>query len=278
MGFFDRFKRSREAAGRPEPVPPAAAPESDAKAVVLLGRDVGWSAVLRLVEDRFGPHALAYRDDSHPHAPAAGIALEGVSFFCSYLAMPHPSQVCDLAAIQEGLFSPEEKEEILGNQAFLVLAQQGGGTSLEEKARVCRLFTRLTAALLDTESALGVYVDSPELLISRRVYLSHAEILEQHLQDPEYFPVPLWVSIRHGRKGDLPLTGTWGLKQFGFPELWFINPEADWPEIHQRLYLMSVFQITGRELYANGDTISFTPGKPSVFRAMNGALWIVSAP
>ena len=133
----------------------------------------------------------------------------------------------------------------------------------------------LAAALLDTESALGVYVDSPELLVSRRVYLYHAEILEQHFQDPEYFPAPLWVSIRHGQKGDLPLTGTWGLKQFGFPELWFINPEADWPEIHQRLYLMSMLQITGRELYRDGDTIQFTPGKTSVFRALNGALWIM---
>lgn len=272
MGIFDRFRRSRDPARDPEP---AAAPKADAKAVILLGRDVGWPAVLRLMENRFGPRALTGRDGSHPNAPAVRISLEGVSFFCSYMAMPYPPQVCDLASIQEGLFSPEEKEVIPGNQAFLVLARQDGGTTQVETVRACRLFTRLAAALLDTESALGVYVDSPELLVSRRVYLYHAEILEQHFQDLEYFPAPLWVSIRHGQKGDLPLTGTWGLKQFGFPELWFINPEADWPEIHQRLYLMSMLQITGRELYRDGDTIQFTPGKTSVFRALNGALWIM---
>ena len=38
---------------------------------------------------------------------------------------------------------------------------------------------------------------------------------------------------------------------------------------------MSIFQITGRELYRNMDTIAFTPGAPSVFKELKGALFIV---
>ena len=276
MGFLDRFKRKKEPATAPEaPAGPGSAPEPDTAAVILLGEDAGWAAVTKAVEERFGAQALVSTDNSAPNAPAMTIRLEGVEFFCSYLAMPHPAEVYDLSSLQEGLFSPQEREELLSHRAFLVLAQKGGGTSLAEKRRVCRLFTRLAGALVRMEGAVGVFTASAELLISRRVYLYHAAILEKNWEDPEYFPVPLWISIRSGQKGEVPMVGTWGLRQFGFLELWFLDAKSPWPELHEKLYLMSMFQITGRELYRDTDTIEFTPGNPSVFKELKGALFIV---
>ena len=276
MGFLDRFKRKKEPATAPEaPAGPGSAPEPDTAAVILLGEDAGWAAVTKAVEERFGAQALVSTDNSAPNAPAMTIRLEGVEFFCSYLAMPHPAEVYDLSSLQEGLFSPQEREELLSHRAFLVLAQKGGGTSLAEKRRVCRLFTRLAGALAGLDGAAGVFLTSAELLISRRVYLYHAAILEKNWEDPEYFPVPLWISIRSGQKGEVPMVGTWGLRQFGFLELWFLDAKSPWPELHEKLYLMSMFQITGRELYQNMDTIEFTPGNPSVFKELKGALFIV---
>ena len=276
MGFFDRFKRKKEPATAPEaPAGPGSAPEPDTAAVILLGEDVGWAAVTKAVEERFGAQALVSTDNSAPNAPAMTIRLEGVEFFCSYLAMPHPAEVYDLSSLQEGLFSPQEREELLSHRAFLVLAQKGGGTSLAEKRRVCRLFTRLAGALAGLDGAAGVFLTSAELLISRRVYLYHAAILEKNWEDPEYFPVPLWISIRSGQKGEVPMVGTWGLRQFGFLELWFLDAKSPWPELHEKLYLMSMFQITGRELYQDTDTIEFTLGNPSVFKELKGALFIV---
>ena len=254
MGLFDRFKRKKD----PEPAPqgPALSPTADTSAVILLGKDVGWEAVTGAVEDRFGPQALVSVDRSAPNAPAMTVRLEGTEFFCSYLAMPHPPQVYDLSSLQEGLFSPQEREELLAHRAFLVLAQKGGGVSLAEKRRVCLLFTRLAGALVGIDGAAGVFVADAELLISRRLYLQHA-------------------AIRSGQKGELPMVGTWGLKHFGFLELWFLDAKSPWPELHEKLYLMSIFQITGRELYRNMDTIAFTPGAPSVFKELKGALFIV---
>ena len=191
MGFLDRFKRKKEPATAPEaPAGPGSAPEPDTAAVILLGEDAGWAAVTKAVEERFGAQALVSTDNSAPNAPAMTIRLEGVEFFCSYLAMPHPAEVYDLSSLQEGLFSPQEREELLSHRAFLVLAQKGGGTSLAEKRRVCRLFTRLAGALAGLDGAAGVFLTSAELLISRRVYLYHAAILEKNWEDPEYFPVP----------------------------------------------------------------------------------------
>lgn len=278
MGFFDRFKRKKEpepAPRQPEEAAPGLGPSADTGAVILLGSDMGLAAATKAVDERFGAHVLVSTDSSAPNAPAMTVRLEGVEFFCSYLAMPHPAQVYDLSSLQEGLFSPQEREELLAHKAFLVLAQKGGGTTLAEKRRVCRLFTRLAGALAGLDGAVGVFLAEAELLVSRRVYLQHAAILEKNWEDPEYFPVPLWISIRSGQKGEFPMVGTWGLKQFGFLELWFLDAKSPWPELHEKLYLMSMFQITGRELYQNMDTIEFTPGNPSVFKELKGALFIV---
>lgn len=283
MGFFDRFRRKKEP---PAPLggraPEAAGassgpvPAADTTAVILLGKEIEWDAVSRAVEARLGPRAPVSPDNSAPNAPAITVQIEGVQFFCSYLAMPYPAEVYDLSALHEGLFSPQEREELLANRAFLVLAQKGGGTSLAEKRRICRLFTRLAGVLAGLDGAVGVFAQDAELLISRQVYLRHAAILEKNREDPEYFPAPLWISIRSGQKGEFPMVGTWGLKQFGFLELWFLDARSPWPELHERLYLMSIFQITGQEFYQNMDTIEFTPGSPSVFKELKGALFIVS--
>lgn len=278
MGLFDRFKRKKDpepAAQSPEEAVPALIPSVDTAAVILLGKSIEWPAVIKAVENRFGPQALVSADSSAPNAPAITLLLEGVEFFCSYLAAPHPAEFYDLVSLQEGLFSPQEREEILANKAFLVLAQKGGGTSLAEKRRICRLFTRLAGTLTQLDGAVGVFVTNAELLISRRVYLQHADILEKNWEDQEYFPAPLWISIRSGQKGEFPMVGTWGLKEFGFLELWFLDAKSPWPELHEKLYLMSIFQITGRELYQNLDTIEFVPGNPSVFKELKGALFIV---
>lgn len=118
-------------------------------------------------------------------------------------------------------------------------------------------------------------MSAAELLISRRVYLQHVGVLEKNAGDPDYFPAPLWIAMRQGQKGDKLLMGTWGLRQFGFQELWFLDPKSQWAEIHEKLYLMSIFQITGKELYKNGDTIAFTPGNITMFKELNGALFLI---
>ena len=59
---------------------------------------------------------------------------------------------------------------------------------------------------------------------------------------------------------------TQGLRDFGFPELEFYKPTQDWAHSYEKLYLMSLLQITGKEVYRNMDTIAFAPGQLSVFK------------
>ena len=289
MRFFDRFKKKKEEPAPSYPSPP----EADTMAILLFAAPPPADALAESIRKRFGADAVRSLDNSHPKVPALLLDVEGLEFWCSVLPMPYPAKSGDLF-VSSGCCSETELAEMQRNQAFLVLAQKGGGQTLDAKRQGCRVFSRLAGFLMEQEGALGVYANSAELLISRSFYLKHAAILEENRNDPAYFPAPLWVSIRQGRKGnaavipgadgptaisagDIFMTGTWGLRQFGLLELWFLSPSAEFAEICQRLYLLSVFQITGRDLYKNTDTIQFTPGKTSTFKELQGALFIVES-
>lgn len=271
MKLFDRFIKKKSASSAPG----QCSVEADTFGLLLFNRVLGAEDVAEAARKIYGPGAVRSVDDSLSLAPALTLALEGVEFICSCMPMPQPAEVCDFSQIQGGLFSEQEREEILNHKSFLVLSQQGGGRSLEKKRQVCRLFTRLAGALMEREDAVGVFINAAGLMISRRVYLKYAAILEENLNEPEYFPSPLWVGIVQAYSNEMPVTATMGLRQFGFCELAFLEPKSDWAEIHQKLYMMSIFQITGRELYRNMDTIEFTKGNLSVFKEQQGILYII---
>lgn len=274
MGFFARFKKKAKAA------PAQACPQQVAvDTMCLLAMDQVMqdaSQAGKLVERAFGSDVVGEIDQSNAPLTHMVVKLEGMEFWCSYMPFPVPPEEMRIPDTpQYSLFDDAEYQALRSSQSFWLIAQKGGGQSLEGKRRACRLLTRLAGVLLGLEGAIGIYVSAAELLISRRVYLQHAAILEKNMEDPDYFPAPLWIAMRQGQKGDRLLMGTWGLCQFGFPELWFLDPRSEWAEIHEKLYLMSIFQITGKELYKDGDTIAFTPGNITTFKEMNGALFLV---
>lgn len=274
MGFLDRFKKKVQ-----EPVKGCAPQQVEADTLCLLVMDRAMedaSRAAEFVEKAFGPEALGTIDRNDPRMLHMTVRLEGVEFWCSYMPFPVPPEEMVISDTpQYCLYDSAEYPALCGNKAFWIIAQKGGGQSLQDKRRVCCLLTRLAGVLLKMEGAVGIYVSASELLISRRVYLQHVAVLEKNADDPDYFPAPLWIAVRQGQKGDKLLMGTWGLRQFGFLELWFLDPKSDWSEIHEKLYLMSIFQINEKELYKNGDTIAFTEGNITLFKEMNGALFLV---
>ena len=274
MGLFDRLKKKTHTASAGECLQQV---EADTMCLLVMDRvmeDVSQARVA--VEYVFGSGTVEETDQSNPPITHMKVKLGDTEFWCSYMPFPVPPEEMRISdTSQYSLFNNEEYQALCSSKSFWILAQKGGAQSLESKRRICRLFTRLAGALLELEGAIGVYVSGAELLISRRIYWQHACILEKNAEDPDYFPAPLWISVKQGQKGDKLLMGTWGLRQFGFQELWFPDPVSHWSEIHEKLYLMSIFQITGKELYKDGDTIAFTPGNVTVFKEMNGALFLV---
>ena len=260
MGLFDRFKKKA-----PEPAPKSEwpkPPREDTMALLLMDRvleDVG--PAIEQLRKTFGEQSVSGVDRSHPKVPAFTATVDGLEFWCSYLPMPVPKEERDITAMaQHNLFlSPERQEAFCNHKSFWVLAQKGGGKTLEGKRRACWDFSLVCAALLELEGAVGVSVTNTALLVSKENYLSRcAQMEEVGRNDPDYFPVPLWVWFYRGLQEDKPTIQTQGLAEFGLPELGFFDPELPVEDTLNYLFTMSSWQVTGKQLYRNMALIPLT--------------------
>lgn len=258
MGLFDRFKKKA-----PEPAPEwPKPPREDTMALLLMDRvleDI--DPALEQLQTVFGDKAVSDVDRSHPLVPAFTITIDGLEFWCSYLPMPVPKEEQDISAkAQYNLFlKPEEREAFAGHKSFWVLAQKGGGKTLEGKRRACWTFSLLCAALLELDGGVGVSVGNTALLVSKETYLfQHAQMEDKTFNDPDYFPVTLWIWLYRGLQEDKPTVQTQGLAEFGLPELGFFDPELPVQDTLNYLFTMSSWQITGRQLYRNMALIPLT--------------------
>ena len=280
MGLFDRLKKKKRPdapAGESWPQPPA----EDTMCLLLMDRVLEDIApAVELLRGTFGAEAVGEVDDSHPRVPAFIVTLDGLELWCSYLPMPVPQPETDIAQLAQysSFLTPEERAAFGAHRSFWVLAQKGGGKTLADKRRACWTLSLLCAALLELEGAVGVCVPSSRLLVSRANYRTQRANMEgKSWHDPDYFPVPLWVWLFRGTKGESFSIETWGLKEFGLPELGFFNPKLPAQDILDYLFTMSCFQITGRQLYRNMALIPLTPELEVVCKQEDGKLYFIGA-
>ena len=86
----------------------------------------------------------------------------------------------------------------------------------------------------------------------------------------------LWILVYQTRADDgASAIETCGLAQFGFLELRFYKPEEEWANSFEKLYIMSTLQITGKEIYKNMDTISFSKDTFAVFKQDGAKLSVI---
>lgn len=276
MGLFDRFgKKPAQPAPWPKP------PKEDTMALLLMDRVLGdIDPAIGLLRKAFGDQAVSNIDRSHPRVPAFIVTVDGLEFWCSYLPMPVPADEQDIAAkAQYNLFlSPAEQEAFAGHRSFWVLAQKGGGKTLAGKRRVCWDFSLLCAALLELEGAVGVSVTNTALLVSKGNYLSYRARMEEiGPNDPDWFPVPLWIWFYRGLQEEKPTVETQGLAEFGLPELGFFNPSLPVEDILNYLFTMSSWQVTGKQLYRNMALIPLTEELEVVCKQDGEKLYFIGA-
>ncbi|MCI8422790.1 MAG: hypothetical protein HFF50_04545 [Lawsonibacter sp.] len=285
MGLFDwrRGKEGKKANSAPPEWPKP--PREDTMVMLLMDRVLpGGEAVVEFLRKAVGADAVGqvcYRG-SHvePLVPEVTVKLGGLEFWCSYLPFPVPKQDRDIsAAAQYNLFlKPEEREAFAGHKSFWALAQKGGGTSLEGKRRVCWQFSLLCAALLEQEGTVGVSVINTALLVSRENYLFQCTQMEGRTwNDPDYFPVTLWIWLYRGLQEDKPTVETQGLAEFGLPELGFFHPKLPVQDLLNYLFTMSSWQITGKQLYRNMALIPLTPEREVVCKQTGETLYFIGA-
>lgn len=280
MGFRDKFKKEKEPSEKAciesEQV---RGPSANTMVCIFFDRpNVGTKEFEKVIVENLGQEALIQVDDSSHAMTNFMLRMEGIEFMCSYMPFPFPKEEADIPKLLNlsQFISVEERDALIKQQSFCLITQIGGGDTLEGKRAVCLLISQLSGLILEIEGAAGVFYNEAYLLMGKKMYLKHVDIIRKEKGNPDYFPSILWVLVYPTRAEDgNPTVETLGLWQFGFPELQFYKPEEELPRSFEKLYLMSIFQITGREVYKNMDTIYFTKDVLSIFKQNGKKLSVI---
>lgn len=280
MKFFDRFKKKTEPLQPPEVSPRLElSPVPNTSVTIFFDRpDIGNKEIEKSIQAAFGAEAVLSVDASRPSVTHFMLRIDGIDAICSYMPFPYPKEECDIPALLQlnRFITEDEQKALVNHKSFCILTEIGGGKTLAGKRSVCRMLTKLCASLLRIDGAAGACCGAASLLLGKRMYLNYAAIHAENEQDPAYFPSILWVLAYETRTDDgVPTVETCGLAQFGFSELQFYHPREDWSHSFERLYLMAILQITGKEIYKNMDAISFSEGSVSVFKQCGEKLSVI---
>ncbi|MBD5136554.1 MAG: hypothetical protein HDT39_11435 [Lachnospiraceae bacterium] len=270
MGLFSKLKNKKVHNKSHFTSEPISAPVTNTGATVLFNKPtIDVKEFETAITKKFGAKSIIKIDNSHPSVTHLTLHIDNIDVICSYMPFALPQEEWD---IQELLsinhyISKDEQKSFVEHKSFCLITEIGGGKTLEGKRSVCIALTKLCGVLLMMESAAGVYVSAANLLIGKKMYLNHVSITEQQTGNAEYFPTILWILVYPAYTDDGASTiETYGLEQFGFLELVFYNPKEEWSQSYEKLYIMSTLQITGKEIYKNMDTISFSNDDISIFK------------
>ena len=280
MKFFEKFRKKEDGTQHSQvDSQPAIEPASNTAVTIFFDRsDLEKEEIEKIITEKFGVTSVRSIDSSHPSVTHFMLQIDKIDVVCSYMPFPYPKEECDIPTLfRFNIYITEEEQKALAeHKSFCVLAEIGGGKTLEGKRLVCQMLTKLCGSLLHIKGASGVYYSAANLLLGKKMYLNYVAISEREENNTAYFPSMLWILVYQTRADDgASAIETCGLAQFGFLELRFYKPEEEWANSFEKLYIMSTLQITGKEIYKNMDTISFSKDTFAVFKQDGAKLSVI---
>jgi hypothetical protein len=164
------------------------------------------------------------------------------------------------AAAQLSWLWPNATEEALRHKSQLVISIIGSGAKSLE---LHQLFSKVAAAILETAPAVGVYMNSQYLLLSKGFYSSAA----RNMLENQSLPVYCWVYF--GMPGDGGAY-TFGMQDFGLKELEIVKSSRNSSEVHGAIYDVASSILKNGTKPADGDFLTTEEGLKLKVRASKG--------
>jgi len=186
-------------------------------------------------------------------------AIGGATVMIAYLEYPAAPDEIGAAARLSWLWN-NAAEETSKHQAQVVISVIGpANRSLE----LHKVFTQTAAAVLETTRAPGIFLDGQYLLLSSGYYTAAARNMVQNQS------IPLYCWVYFGRPGG-GNGFSYGLTEFGLPEMEIINSSNTEVEVHATLYDAAMSVVKYGTQLKDGQTLTTEEGAKSVVRLVKG--------
>ncbi|MDO8369028.1 MAG: DUF4261 domain-containing protein, partial [Saprospiraceae bacterium] len=151
-------------------------------------------------------------------------------------------------------------EETSRHQAQVVISVIGpANRSLD----LHKIFTQTAAAVLETTRSPGLFMDGQYLLLSAGYYIAAARNMVQNQT------IPLYCWVYFGRPGE-GNSFTYGMSEFGLPEMEIVNSTNAEAEVHATLYDAAMSVVKYGTILQDGQTLTTEEGTKSVVHLTKG--------
>ena len=180
--------------------------------------------------------------------------------------LDYPAAPAEIRSAAEGAWLwKSASAEAPRHQAQVVISVIG---SPRRPLDVYKLYTRVVAAALDNTRSCGVYLASQYLLQSKAFFLQAARGLEQNT-----LPVYCWIYFGMFQENDLSSGYSYGLTEFGMPDLEIFRSKHTMQEVHAILYDAVTDALQNGVKLQEGSTIETLEGQKIALKLSKASFW-----
>lgn len=148
-------------------------------------------------------------------------------------------------------FWRDAKEEVEKHQAHVLVTLLRGG---ENPVQQNKVYTLVMSSLLAHSHSIGVYMPTRNLLIKRDLYLEGLKDLKEG-----HLPIHSWIYLGFIQNEQGQSIFTYGLQEFGHPEIEVVRTARTINELHSFLLNITAYVLSEGTQLQEGEMISFTP-------------------
>lgn len=155
-------------------------------------------------------------------------SIPGATVMLAYLDYPVAAPEVQAAASIAWLWN-NAGPEVARHQSQVVISIVG---SSNRSLDLYKTFTKVAAATLDKTNSSGVFLNSQYLLSSKPFFAGAA----RNMMQEQSLPVYCWVYFGMLQQNNLNSGYTFGMGEFGFPDMEIVNSTHTVQEVHAALY------------------------------------------
>lgn len=193
----------------------------------------------------FKKHCDDNIDEHSGSNSSAAFKMEGNLVGFAHMSLPIPKGDIEEAA-KYAYNWPNALNDLSSHKSHIIVTVAGNG---QQSLQQYTIFTQVTSSLLRTTNSTGVYMGNQTLLISKKDYLTEAELM-----DEDFFPLNLWIHFGLRTSGEGNSGYTHGLKEFDKTEMEILGSEKGLEDIREFLFNISHYVLEYDVTFHEGET------------------------
>ena len=180
--------------------------------------------------------------------------------------MDYPAPLADIQGASEAAWMwKTASEEASRHQSQVVISVIG---TVNKPVELYKLFTRGAAAVLDNTRSCGVYMNTQYVLQSKAFYLQAARNLNEKV-----LPIYCWVFFGMLQQEGLSSAYTYGMQEFGLPDLEISKSKHSLQEVHAILHDIVADALQNNTRLQDGSIVETLEGQKITLKLTKSALF-----